>query len=159
VLRDPQPGDIGWVIERHGALYAEEYGWNAQFEALVAEVAAAFLRKHDPACERAWIAERDGEKLGCIFLVRYDDNTAKLRLLLVEPSARGLGLGKLLVKTCIDFARDVGYTRMILWTNDVLTAARNIYESFGFQLIAEEPNHEFGPPTMAQTWELKLVKS
>lgn len=155
-LREPLPGDIGWVIMRHGAIYAEEYGWNEQFEALVAEVAAAFLRKHDASCERAWIAEVNGEKAGCVFLVRYSEDTAKLRLLLVEPSARGMGIGKGLVEECIRFAKAVGYKRMILWTNNVLNAARSIYESFGFHLIASEPNDEFGPPNIAETWELML---
>jgi GNAT superfamily N-acetyltransferase len=156
VLRDPEPGDIGWVIMRHGAIYADEYGWNEQFEALVAEVAAAFLRKHDPACERAWIAEVNGEKVGCVFLVRYSEDIAKLRLLLVEPSARGMGVGKRLVSECIDFAKRSGYTRMILWTNNVLHSARKIYEAFGFQLIHSEPNDEFGPDNVAETWELIL---
>lgn len=156
VLREPKPGDIGWVIMRHGAIYAEEYGWNAQFEALVAEVAAAFLRKHDANCERAWIAEVNGEKVGCIFLVRYSEDTAKLRLLLVEPGVRGLGVGRRLVEECLAFARHAGYARVILWTNNVLHSARKIYEAFGFQLISSNPNDEFGPPNIAETWELRL---
>jgi GNAT superfamily N-acetyltransferase len=157
VLRDPQPGDIGWVIARHGAIYAKEYGWNAQFEALVAEVAAAYLRKHDPKCERAWIAEYRGEKVGCIFLVRYAEDTAKLRLLLVEPEARGLGVGRRLVEECLAFAKRAGYARVILWTNNVLHSARKIYEAFGFRLIHSETNNEFGPPNIAETWELRFV--
>lgn len=156
ILRQPVPGDIGWVVMRHGAIYAEEYGWDSQFEALVAEVGAAFLRKHDPIYECAWIAEVDGEKVGCVFLVRYSEDTAKLRLLLVEPKARGLGVGRRLVQECIDFAKAAGYNRIILWTNSVLHSARRVYEAFGFRLIEQEPNDEFGPPSIAETWELTL---
>jgi len=155
-LRDPQPGDIGWVIERHGAIYAEEFGWNEQFEALVAEIAAKFLRHHDAKCERCWIAEKDGVRLGCVFVVKESDEIAKLRLMLIEPSARGLGLGKRLVEECIQFARSAGYTKMTLWTNNVLHAARHIYESAGFQLIHSEPNSEFGLDLIAETWERVL---
>jgi GNAT superfamily N-acetyltransferase len=156
VLREPLAGDIGWVIMRHGAIYAEEYGWNEQFEALVAEVAATFLRKHDPTREHAWIAEVNGMKAGCVFLVRVDEETSKLRLLLVEQNVRGLVVGSRLVVECIAFTRAAGYTRMILWTNDTLHSARKLYEAFGFQLIATEPNREFGPATFAETWELLL---
>jgi DNA-binding MarR family transcriptional regulator len=154
--RSPAPGDIGWVIERHGALYAAEYGFDHRFEALVAQVAGAFLNHHDPARERAWIAHRDGVRLGSVFLVRKTDDIGKLRLLLVEPSARGLGLGKLLVEDCIGFARDAGYRRMTLWTNDILLAARNIYRAAGFHLVSSAPHSDFGPPMVGEEWELEL---
>jgi GNAT superfamily N-acetyltransferase len=157
-LRGHRVGDIGWIIWRHAVLYAEEYGWNEQFEALVAEVAAKFLKQHDPSCERCWIAEVEGEFAGCVFVVKESEGVAKLRLLLVEPSARGLGIGKRLVEECIAFATSAGYRKMILWTNDVLLSARRIYESFGFTLTHEEPNHLFGPPLVAQTWEKDLTK-
>ena len=154
--RHPEPGDIGWVIERHGALYASEYGCDHRFEALVAQVAGAFLNQHDPARERAWIAQRDGVRLGSIFLVRKTDDIGKLRLLLVEPSARGLGIGKRLVEDCIGFARQAGYRRMTLWTNDILLAARNIYRAAGFQLVSSVPHSDFGPPMVGEEWELEL---
>jgi DNA-binding MarR family transcriptional regulator/GNAT superfamily N-acetyltransferase len=155
-IRGPAPGDIGWVIERHGALYAEEYNFNQQFEALVAQVAGAFLKQHDPVRERAWIAERDGVRLGSVFLVRETDDIGKLRLLLVEPSARGLGVGKGLVEACVTFAREVGYRRVRLWTNDILLAARGIYRAAGFRLISREPHSDFGPPMVGEEWELTL---
>jgi DNA-binding MarR family transcriptional regulator/GNAT superfamily N-acetyltransferase len=154
--RPPAPGDIGWVIERHGALYAEEYGFDHRFEALVAQVAGAFLTEHDPTRERAWIAHRDGVRLGSMFLVRKTDDIGKLRLLLVEPSARGLGIGKLLVEDCIGFARQAGYRRMTLWTNDILLAARNIYRAAGFLLVSSTPHSDFGPPMVGEEWELEL---
>jgi DNA-binding MarR family transcriptional regulator/predicted GNAT family acetyltransferase len=154
--RPPAPGDIGWVIERHGALYAEEYGLNHKFEALVAKVAGAFLGEHDPAKERAWIAERDGVRVGSVFLVRETDEIGKLRLLLVEPWARGLGIGKRLVEECISFARQAGYRRVTLWTNDILVAARGIYRAAGFHLVASEPHSDFGPPMVGEEWELTL---
>ena len=154
--RPPQPGDIGWVIERHGALYAVEYDFNEQFEALVAQVAGAFLAQHDPARERCWIAERDGERLGSVFLMRKTDEVGKLRLLIVEPSARGLGVGKGLVNACIDFARQAGYRKLTLWTNDVLLAARGIYQAAGFRLVATAPHSAFGPPMVGEDWELDL---
>jgi DNA-binding MarR family transcriptional regulator/GNAT superfamily N-acetyltransferase len=156
LTREPSAGDIGWVIERHGALYAEEYGLNHKFEALVAQVAGAFLEEHDPALERAWIAERDGVRVGSVFLVRETDEIGKLRLLLVEPSARGLGIGKRLVDDCVGFARHVGYRRMTLWTNDILVAARGIYRAAGFQLISTTPHCDFGPPMVGEEWELDL---
>jgi DNA-binding MarR family transcriptional regulator/GNAT superfamily N-acetyltransferase len=156
VLRAPQPGDIGWVIARHGALYAAEYGLDARFEALVAKVAAAFLADHDPAREAAWIAASDGVNLGSVFLVRASDELARLRLLLVEPAARGAGLGGLLVQRCIAFARTCGYRRITLWTNDVLVAARRIYQAEGFRLVASAPHSRFGPPMVGEDWELEL---
>jgi DNA-binding MarR family transcriptional regulator len=155
-MRHPAPGDIGWVIERHGALYAGEYNFNHKFEALVAKVAGAFLDEHDPARERGWIAERDGIRLGSVFVVRGTNDICKLRLLLVEPSARGLGIGKRLVEECIAFGRQSGYRRMTLWTNDILVAARGIYRAAGFQLIASEPHCDFGPPMAGEEWELDL---
>jgi GNAT superfamily N-acetyltransferase len=156
ILRTHRIGDIGWIIYRHAILYAEEYGWNEQFESLVAEIASKFLKQNDPAREHCWIAELDSEFAGCVFLVKESEKIAKLRLLLVEPKARGFGVGKMLVEECIRFAESAGYEKIVLWTNDVLHAARHIYENFGFQLVHEEPNTLFGPPTIAQTWELML---
>ncbi len=144
------------MIARHGELYAQEYQWDSSFEGLVAEIAGAFLRRFDEQRERCWIADRNGERLGCVFLVKQSKITAKLRLLLVEPSGRGLGIGTQLVDACIAFARQSGYRKLTLWTNDILHAARRIYERAGFHLVREEKHHSFGHDLIGQFWELRL---
>jgi DNA-binding MarR family transcriptional regulator/GNAT superfamily N-acetyltransferase len=156
LLRSHRPGDIGWVISRHGAVYAQEYGWDISFEALVAEIAAQFINAFDPAREHCWIAEIDGEPVGAIFLVKSTDDVAKLRLLLVEKKARGLGIGRALVEQCIRFAREKNYKTIVLWTQSCLSAARDIYRRAGFRLIAEEPHHSFGVDLVGETWELNF---
>lgn len=157
VLREPGPGDLGWVVQRHGALYAAEYGWNADFEGLVARIVADFAQDHDPHLERVWIAERDGRPVGSVMCVRDDaPATARLRLLLVEPEARGHGLGDELVRTVVDFARDAGYRELVLWTNDVLTGARRIYQRAGFTLVTEKPHRSYGVDLVGQDWRLPL---
>lgn len=155
-LRPHRPGDLGWIVHRHGVLYFREQGWNEEFEAMVAEIAAEFLRNFDPGWERCWIAERDNEIIGSVCVVRKSETEAKLRLLLVEPSARGLGLGKRLVDECVRFARERGYRKLGLWTARSLSAARHLYEMAGFQLVREETNHSFGHDWVGEFWELEL---
>jgi DNA-binding MarR family transcriptional regulator/GNAT superfamily N-acetyltransferase len=158
LIRTYRMGDIGWAIERHAQLYAEEYEWNEEFEALVAKLFARFANEHDPAKERLWVAELEGERVGCVFVVRNeeDPSAAQLRCLLVDPKGRGLGIGKRLVTECIAFARSAGYRRIMLWTNDVLIAARKIYLAAGFVLVKEEPHHSFGHDLVGQIWSLEL---
>ena len=152
ILRDPEPGDLGWITSQQARLYAREYGWDWTFEALVAEIVAQFVKSFDPTCERCWVAEREGEVIGSVFIVKEDDDTAKLRLLYVDERARGLGLGRKLVDETMRFARNKGYKRMVLWTNDILVSARRIYEAAGFELLAEEPHRSFGKDLVGQTW-------
>ena len=155
--RADRPGDLGWVVMAHGEVYDQQLGWNTEFEALVARIVADYATDHDPAREAAWIAEVDGERAGCIFLVAGDEpGAAKLRILLVTPTARGLGVGSRLVERCLAFARDAGYRQVTLWTNDVLVSARRIYEKFGFALTEQQPHHSFGHDLIGQNWTLEL---
>ena len=156
VLRPPAPGDLGWVVQRNAALYAAEYGWDETYEALVARIVADYAARADHTGEAAWIAEAGGERAGCVFCLRKSGQTAQLRLLLVEPSARGMGIGERLVAECLAFARRAGYREIVLWTNDVLHAARRIYQLAGFELIASQPHHSFGHDLVGQDWRLAL---
>lgn len=156
ILRPHQSGDMGWMVQRNGVVYNQEYGWDEDFEALVAEIAASFIRNYNPNIERCWIAERDGKRVGSVFLVQKTETEAQLHLLFVEPKARGLGIGKRLVHECTRFAKQVGYDKIMLWTNSVLDAARHIYEQEGYQLFEEEPHHSFGHDLVGQNWELEL---
>ncbi|HZK91939.1 MAG TPA: bifunctional helix-turn-helix transcriptional regulator/GNAT family N-acetyltransferase [Stellaceae bacterium] len=156
VLRPHRPGDMGWVTQRHGALYSEEYGLNHKMEAYVAEVVAKFLREFDPVREQCWIAEQDGAAIGSVFLVKETNEVARLRLLIVEARARGLGVGRRLVEECVRFARRAGYREMTLWTHSILTAARRIYDSVGFKIVETEAHDEFGPELVGETWNLRL---
>ena len=155
-IRSARPGDMGWVVHRHGAVYDEAYGWGTPFEAIVAEIVAGFMKRHDPARERAWIAERDSEPLGSVFLVARSKTVAQLRLLLVEPAARGSGLGQRLVDECLRFAKAAGYRRIMLWTQANLAPARHIYEKAGFRLVRSEPNREFGEGLVSEIWQKEL---
>jgi len=156
VIRGHRPGDVGWIVHRQARLYHEEYGWDASFEGMVARIAGEFLCEHDPRREHCWVAERDGAILGSVFLVNAGEGVAKLRMLYVEETARGQGIGRRLVEECLAFARDVGYRKMTLWTNDILVSARRIYESVGFELVSEEPHHSFGKDLVGQYWEMPL---
>jgi DNA-binding MarR family transcriptional regulator/GNAT superfamily N-acetyltransferase len=156
VLRPPHPGEYGWIVHRHGAQYAEEYGWDETFEALVARIVADYAEHHDPKREAAWIAEVDGEPVGCVLCVRKDDATAQLRLLLVDPRARGRGIGGRLIDQCLRFARRAGYEQIVLWTNDVLHDARRLYERAGFELVESGEHHAFGHDLVEQTWSRRL---
>ena len=155
-LRTHRPGDMGWIVQQHGALYAREYGWDISFEGLCAEIAAEFLKNFDPARERCWIAEIDGKQVGSVFLVKKSDEVAKIRLLLIDPAARGHGLGKRLVDECIAFARSCGYRKITLWTQSILLAARGIYQNAGFVHVATDPHRSFGHDLIGETWELVL---
>ena len=156
ILREPRPGDMGWVVQSHGSLYASEYGFDSSFEGLVAEIAAKYLASFDASRERCWIADIDGVQVGSVFLVRHTDDVAKLRLLLVDPAGRGQGLGKRLVGECIAFAQACGYRKITLWTQSILLAARKIYQDAGFVLVATEPHRGFGQDLIGETWEREL---
>ena len=157
-LRTLREGDLGWVIFRHGEIYKKEFGWDSDFEILVAEIATAFAKKNNPKYERAWIAELDGERVGCVYLVRQSKDVAKLRILLVEPTARGRGVGNLLVKRCISFSKKVGYKKITLWTNSVLASAGKIYLAHGFYLVDESPHFSFGKKLVGQNYNKDLSK-
>ena len=156
ILRDPEPGDMGWVVQQHGAIYAREYGWNDEFEALVAGIVAGYIRKRQPQWERCWMAELDGQLLGSAFVVRKSKTVAQLRMLIVTPQARGMGLGERLTDGCLAFAREKGYKKMVLWTHSCLLAARRIYARRGFELIKSESYHGFGHELVGETWTLTL---
>jgi len=156
LLRQHEPGDMGWIVHRQAILYAEEYGWDGTYEALAAEIVAQFIKNYDPKRERAWVADKDGDRVGAVFVARESDEIAKLRLLHVEREARGLGIGKRLVEECIRFARQAGYQKMTLWTQSILDAARGIYKKAGFQIVHEKKHHSFGKDLTAETWELNL---
>lgn len=156
LLRPHQPGDMGWIVYRQAILYADEYGWDGTYEALAAEIVAQFIKSYDPKRERAWVAEKDGKRVGAVFVAKASDEIAKLRLLHVEAEARGLGIGKRLVEECVRFARQAGYQKMTLWTQSILHAARGIYKKAGFQIVEEKAHHSFGKDLVAETWELKL---
>lgn len=156
ILRPPRAGDLGWVVQAHGELYDREFGWDVRFEGLVADVIGGYVRNHDPTRERCWIAERHGQNVGSVFVMRGTDEDARLRLLIVDPAARGLGIGGRLVDECIRFSREAGYRTLSLWTNSVLLSARRIYEAKGFRLVKTEVHNSFGPDLTAETWELDL---
>jgi DNA-binding MarR family transcriptional regulator/GNAT superfamily N-acetyltransferase len=156
LLRMHQPGDMGWIVHRQALLYAEGYGWDETYEALAAEIVAQFIKNYDPKRERAWIAERNGRRVGAVFVAKESNEIAKLRLLHVEAEARGLGIGKRLVKECVQFARQAGYRKMTLWTQSNLHAARHIYKETGFKVVSEKKHHSFGKDLTAETWELDL---
>jgi DNA-binding MarR family transcriptional regulator/GNAT superfamily N-acetyltransferase len=156
LLRQHRPGDMGWIVHRQAILYAEEYGWDGTYEALAAEIVAQFIKNYDPKRERCWIAEKDGARVGAVFVAKASDGIAKLRLLHVEPEARGLGIGKRLVEECVRFARQAGYSEITLWTQSILYAARHLYKQAGFQVVREEQHHSFGKDLTAETWELEL---
>ncbi|MDQ4059377.1 MAG: bifunctional helix-turn-helix transcriptional regulator/GNAT family N-acetyltransferase [Actinomycetota bacterium] len=156
VLREPHSGDFGWVVQRHGDLYRSEYGWDETFEALVARIVADYIENRDPVREAAWIAEVNGQRVGCVFCMKKDEDVAQLRILLVEPATRGMGIGTRLVEECIRFARRAGYKQMMLWTNDVLVSARRIYEAAGFRMVEEEKHRSFGHDLVGQNWYLEL---
>ncbi|MFN2567666.1 MAG: GNAT family N-acetyltransferase [Gemmatimonadaceae bacterium] len=158
ILRPHRPGDMGWVVHRQAVLYAKEFGWDEQYEALMSRIVADFIERFDPKRERCWIAERDGETVGSVFVIKHAERAgvAQLRLLYVEPSARRLGIGRRLVRECTEFARNTGYKSIVLWTNSVLTSARRIYEAEGYKLVKEEPHHSFGHDLVGQFWEMEL---
>jgi DNA-binding MarR family transcriptional regulator/ribosomal protein S18 acetylase RimI-like enzyme len=156
LLRPHRPGDMGWIVQRQAILYVEEYGWDGSYEALAAEIVAQFIKNYDAKRECSWVAEKDGERVGAVFVARESDEIARLRLLHVEREARGLGIGKRLVEECIRFARQAGYQKMTLWTQSILVAARHIYQQAGFQMVREEKHHSFGKDLTAETWEIKL---
>lgn len=159
ILREPRSGDYGWVVQKHGELYAQEYDWNEEFEGLVAGIIADYIRNYDAKREHCWIAEKDGERVGAVFLVKSSETVAKLRLMFVDPKARGLGIGKRLVYECTRFAKQAGYEKITLWTNSVLLAARSIYQRAGYVLVKTEAHHSFGHDLMSETWELDLTEN